>query len=382
MNIPKLRIAVPSGSVTRYWDAMPPPVRWALAADALAAVSHAAVHGLATFWFPLLAVTVAGAVWWARHRDAPFHLDWWLGGGAWLLVAAHVGPLAWDLVLQVVLWGAVAAWMHGRHRVATLLEHWNATPATLTAEQVPAGEPAAPAAEEVDDGPGFLSPAMPAEPPPSAPARAPGTAAFRIGGTLRATAADAERTQVILGAVLEEFGVDARMAGYDRGPATACHYIELGPRVLVSAVTKLGRNFALATGCQNLEILAVVPGRSAVGIVVPNADRDAVLLGDILASSAARALGSHPLAAGLGRDTAGAETLIDLTKLPHILIGGTTGSGKTVTVHDIVASVLSHDSAITPPVGVMSRNSHVSCSREWGSVSSVIGARSTSLSGV
>ena len=343
MNIASLRGRLPRRDVTRYWDATRVPVRWGLGADVGAAVLHVAAHGMASFVAPLVAAAVAGGIWWSRNRETANggHLDLWLPGVAWLLAAAHWGPLHWDLLLQAVLWVPVLCIWKPEFLFGHLIQRYQQERSRWTAEQVTA-EPAE--AEAVGDGPGFLFPAMPgqaASPPASgAPAQPPGTAAFKTGGTVRASAVDAEQVQVALQEVLDQFGVDATVDGYDRGPATTCHYIRLDPGVKVDKVRGLAKNFALATGAPQLDVLSAMPGRQAMGVIVPNADRDPVLLGDILASPAARALGSHPLVAALGRDTSGAEVLIDLPRLPHILIAGATGGGKSITVHDIIASVL------------------------------------------
>lgn len=203
MSIPPLL----RNDVSRYWDALPVPVRWGLGADLLAAAAHTATRGLATFFFPLLAVCAAGGVWWWQHRHAELagHMDRWLAGGAWVLAAAHFGPLAWYLTLQALLWGPVAGWMHGRGRAADLLERWNSA-VTMTADVVRVGEPDAVDADEAPEvGDGFFAPAMPAEPvtdPAPATAQPPGTAAFRTGAAVRSASADAEQVQASLAEVL------------------------------------------------------------------------------------------------------------------------------------------------------------------------------------
>lgn len=319
---------------------LPSPVAWAIAADMTATISHVTTQGLAMLALPFLAAVAAGGLWWWRNRHwaNDSHLIVWCVVTGWTLAVAQAGPLAWHMIPQAILWLAALA-LTGAARFAPNAgadEDGAAGPTVWTAEVIPS-EP-----QET-----YSPPVIPSEPgetaePDAAPIpQAPGTGALQTGGTVRDAAPDADRVQAALGDVLREFGVSARMAGYSRGAATTCHYIELGPKVLVSAVTKLAPNFAYAARTKDLEILPVVPGRSAIGARVPNADRDVVLLGDILNSPTAAAIGSHPLVAALGKDDATSdEVLIVLSELPHLLIAGATGGGKSISVHDVITSIL------------------------------------------
>ncbi len=206
-----------------------------------------------------------------------------------------------------------------------------------------------------DDSDGDGPPAAPQRPAPAAapaPARTeqltlpagsggvlPDLSIFKPGAEPRSRTGANDLVVNALNEMFENKQIDAEVESFTRGPTVTTYEVRPGSRTNAVTITNREKDIALAARCADIRILAPVPGKDVIGIEIPNTDKDLVSLGDVLRSPVATSE-HHPMMAGLGKDVTGRVAVANLAKMPHLLIAGATGSGKSITVKGMITSIL------------------------------------------
>jgi len=263
------------------------------------------------------------------------------GAGLMILTRSTVRQM-WLAIVEI--FGALRAWsrqVRVKPRRAQVVQQVKPRPKHRAVTQQPPkkqSRPPNPARAKAKPGPGQISIPLP-PPAPGEGYRKPPLELLSIGGGEAHSRRALEETARELADALTQHGVDAHLTKIVPGPTVTRYEIELAPGVKVAKVTSLAHDIAYALATPDVRLLAPIPGKSAIGVEVPNRRRRLITLGDVLRSREAEE-DADPLTVGLGLDISGNPTLLHLEELPHVLIAGATGAGKSSCINSMVTSLL------------------------------------------